>query len=366
MSLDRRQVLTSAAVLAAGAVGVSAIARGADRDGSPPRALGDTPAHGAHQAGIDRPVDPQTFALVSVVDVATQTRAELGDMLAALGRTIAAHTADGSGDLTATVAVGPRLVRAAGDGLPGSDPLPLFAGDDRIPASRTGGDLLLALHGSDAGVLERAREAMVWTMRARVRWAQHGFRASAGEGRARNLLGFLDGVVVPRTEFQLQDDVWIPDGPAANGTICVVRRLRLDVDGFRSLPVRRQERIIGRRLSDGAPLSGGAPLDQVDLGAKTPAGEYVVPAHAHARAAHPSFTGSHLMLRRSYSYANPGSERGLVFISFQRDLDTFVRTQRRLDETDALMHFATATASASFLVLPGFDDARALGATLFR
>ena len=106
-------------------------------------------------------------------------------------------------------------------------------------------------------------------------------------------------------------------------------------------------------------------MAHVDLEAKTPDGRYVTPARSHARAAHPSFTGSTTMLRGSYSFTDSDGSRGLLFRCFQRDLDTFVRTQRRLDDVDDLMRFVTPTASASFLVLPGFDADRPLGATLF-
>ncbi|WP_162794476.1 Dyp-type peroxidase [Nocardioides houyundeii] len=372
MSPDRRQVLTSAAVVTGGALAASVIGRAVDwgRSSAPPgpRSTEDTQdstQDDGHQSGVHRPADPQAYALLTVLDLETTTRAELGAMLRRLGEGIGAAAPAGSGDLTATVGVGPRVVRAAGGSLPGGTPLPGFAGDDRIPSSYVGGDLLLAVHGPDAAAVERVTDRLLSATRGRVRWAQAGSRSSAGHGRARNPLGFLDGVVVPRTDAELADDVWIPEGPAAGGTICVVRRLRLDVDGFRALPVRRQERVIGRRHSDGAPLSGGGPLDQVDLSAKTPDGEYVVPLHSHARAAHPSFTGSGLMLRRSYAYQNGAEDRGLLFISFQRELATFVRTQQRLDEADELMGFSSPTASAAFLVLPGFDDTRPLGATLF-
>ena len=54
-----------------------------------------------------------------------------------------------------------------------------------------------------------------------------------------------------------------------------------------------------------------------------------------------------------------------MFICFQNELDTFVKTQHRLDEVDDLMAFAKPTASASFLVLPGFTRDEPLGSTLF-
>jgi dye decolorizing peroxidase len=171
--------------------------------------------------------------------------------------------------------------------------------------------------------------------------------------------------MVPHGEDELAENVWIAAGPAAGGTLCVVRRLRLDVAGFADRPVAERDAIIGRHRTDGSPLSGGARDDEVDLRAKTEAGDYLTPAHSHVRAAHPSFTGSRLMLRRGYAFGTEPDDSGLMFICFQNDLDTFVKTQQRLDEVDDLMAFAEPTASASFLVLPGFGRETPLGAALF-
>ncbi len=190
----------------------------------------------------------------------------------------------------------------------------------------------------------------------------------------RNPLGFHDGVIVPRGDDALAENVWIADGPAAGGTVCVVRQLRLDVARFGADPIAEQEATIGRHKADGSPLTGGGPLDEVDLRAKAPDGELITPLRSHARAAHPSFTGSHLMLRRGYAYSNGpvldatsavADDQGLLFICFQRELDDFVRTQHRLDETDDLMDYARPVASGSFLILPGFTADAPLGTSLF-
>jgi dye decolorizing peroxidase len=85
---------------------------------------------------------------------------------------------------------------------------------------------------------------------------------------------------------------------------------------------------------------------------------------AHLRRAHTTSVGVGLMLRRSYSTDDPAP--GLLFISFQNDIRTFTNTLTRMDNGDALLSFTTTTASATFLVLPGFDERRPLGATLFR
>ena len=94
-----------------------------------------------------------------------------------------------------------------------------------------------------------------------------------------------------------------------------------------------------------------------------------MPTHAHARAAHPSYTASRLMLRRSYSYRASDTDHGHLFISHQNDVQAFAKTQLRLDDVDDLMKYVTPTATAAFAILPGTSDSagasRPLGSTLF-
>ncbi|MBG6055640.1 dye decolorizing peroxidase [Salinibacterium sp. CAN_S4] len=324
------------------------------------------PASGCYQAGIHLPASPQLFGRIAVLEIGGST---LG-WLAALGRRVIQLTEDGDGeilpdgpgDLTISVGIGPRLVRAADPTIIGTTDLPAFAGDEGITPGHVGGDVLLAVHSSDPTVLAAVVDDLALLIPESTRqWEQATFRGAGVGTKARNTLGFMDGVIVPRTSDELDRGVWVTSGPLAGGTVCVIRRLAIDTTRFRTLDIGEREGVIGRTLTDGAPLSGGGPDDQIDLNSKTPEGEFIVPAHAHARAAHPSFTGSELMLRRSYSYDN-GVDSGLVFISFQNDLRTFVATQQRLDEMDALMKFTRPTASGTFLVLPGFDAVTPLGA----
>lgn len=366
----RREILIG---LLAGAAGAGAGVAGAvtfssDRPGDTAPDGGGTDAvaaNGRTQAGIDRPGTPQPFGRLLVLDV--DLAADVVAWLGALGAGILDAT---TGDLTVTVGVGPALVAALDPALPGAEDLPEFRGDADIPPERRGGDVLLAAYGSDPGVLRPVlHDLAAGIPGAVVRWEQALFRGPGSGTRVRNPLGFHDGIVVPHGDAELDDNVWITDGPLAGGSICVVRRLRLDIEGFRSLPVADQERIIGRRRIDGTPLSGGGPDDDVDLSARTPEGDPVIDAHAHVRAAHPSFTGSRLMLRRGYAFddgtdATGTDDAGLAFICFQSDLRTFVATQHRLDELDALGAFSTPTASGTFLILPGFDAERPLGSAL--
>ncbi|MFE3761765.1 Dyp-type peroxidase [Streptomyces sp. NPDC059104] len=331
-------------------------------------AHGPAGANGARQAGVDRPEQPQTHSVVSVYDLPAQARsarvaARLGEAVFGLtgkpGRPLGVE----NGDLTVTVGLGPRLVGPAGRGLPGGLRLPAFAREERT-ARTWSGDLLVQVCASDPVVVALADTRLAEVLAAEGvmgRWSQAGFRPPGG-GPVRNLLGFPDGIENPRTRPELDREVWLDGpGPFADGTIAVVRRLRIDVTGFLAQSVTRQEEAVGRRKADGAPLSGGEALDRLDLLAKTPRGRYLVPAMAHARRANPNTTGSGRMLRRGYTYRNGPEDQGLLFVSFQRALRTFTATQRRLDDGDDLMRFVTATASGAFFVPRAFTPERPLG-----
>lgn len=359
---------------------------------SPPGAPGRVHPHGAHQAGIARPATPQPHGVMAVLDLhdAPPSAADpafavsLRALVAQLGVDISSLTApldsdeattdalpDGAGDLSVTVGLGPRVIAAVDPSLPGAQPLPRFASDGDLAPDRVGGDIMLAAYSSDPNA---ARHAVSWLAAripgASIRWIQRLFRGPGRGTVTRNPLGFHDGIIVPHGA-ELDEHVWIPDGPFAGGTLCVIRRLRLQASRFEAEPRARQESIIGRRKGDGTPLSGGKPLGEVDLLAKSPEGDFIVPARSHVRAAHPSFTGSNLMLRRGYAFDDgpigddpEARDAGLMFTCFQRDLRTFVQTQHRLDETDDLMAYVTPTASATFLVLPGFAPDRPLGSSI--
>lgn len=215
----------------------------------------------------------------------------------------------------------------------GIDGLPEFPGD-AVLSQDLGGRLFLQICGDDPEAVRDAAGRL--RPDGPLRWREQGFcHADRTNG-----LGFQDGIVVPKTAEEFDQEVWLPDG----STIAVVRRMKLDVAAFTALPVADQERVFGRRKHDAVPLSGG---EEVDLSAKTPDGEYVIPVDAHVRRAHPLMAGAGLMLRRSYNYAE-----GLLFISYQRELKTFVNTMYRMVEGDALLRYATTTSSAAFRIPP--------------
>lgn len=328
-AISRRNLLLGA--------GTAALAAGCAPAPATPSAIDP---YGVHQAGVDTPA--QRHCAVSVWNVSEPDVAALGREIAAL-RGNPALEGMPTADLTATIGLGPRLSPAVAE-------LPEFPGD-RVAPSERGGDLLLQICGDDPLSVSLASDVLGRATRGTLRWKQNAFRGpSTSASPARNMLGFPDGIVVPTEPAR---EVWLDDG----GTIAVVRRMRLAVGDFLARPVAEQERVFGRRKADGKPLSGG---DEVDLGAKSPDGQYLIPADAHVRWAHPLSAGVPTMLRRSYNYDNGGDDRGLLFISFQRELRTFVNTAYRMADGDALLRFATTTASAAFHVLPGFSAGKPL------
>ncbi|MEV0675174.1 Dyp-type peroxidase [Actinosynnema sp. NPDC050436] len=365
------------AFLGAGATALAAGLAGCEPGVTRPeqRAAG-VPPTGRHQAGVALPREAQPHLLVVVADVGDGVA--VGPLLADLGAAVLdlAAGADARllglppGDLTVTVGVGPRLVRAVDPALPGAADLPAFAHERVVPQAR-GGDLLVQLCAGDPVVLPVAAGALLARAgdRVRERWRQSGRRGSTVPvnqevSAPRNVFGFVDGVVGPHTAERQERDLWLAGpGPVAGGTLAVLRRMELDLARFAALPVAAQEAVFGRRRDTSAPLSGGTVATDPDLNAKTPDGRYLIPADAHLRRAHSAAVGVGLMLRRSYSIDEPSP--GLLFMSFQNDIRTFTSTLTRMENGDALLPFTTTTATATFLILPGFDRDHPLGAALF-
>ncbi|WP_432142175.1 Dyp-type peroxidase [Streptomyces sp. bgisy084] len=331
---------------------------------------------GRYQAGITLPQPAQPNLLAVVADLGDAVA--VGPLLAELGQAVLTLTAGTDprllglppGDLTVTIGVGPRLVRMADPALPGAADLPRFSRERIAPHAR-GGDLLIQICAGDPLLLPVVATALLEQAghRLRERWRQSGRRGSnipvsKGISAPRNLFGFIDGIVGPHTTAEHRRHLWLAGpAPVVGGTIAVVRRMELDLPRFTALSVADQEAVFGRRRATGVPLSGGTAAWDPDLGAKTPDGRYLVPADAHVRRANPTMVGVGLMLRRSYSTDAPTP--GLLFMSFQNDLRTFTSTLAHMDDSDALLRFTTTTASATFLILPGFDKQHPLGAKMF-
>jgi dye decolorizing peroxidase len=262
------------------------------------------------------------------------------------------------------------------------DPLPDFS-SDHLDKSRSNGDLWVQIGANDALVAFHALRAIQKDAgsAARIRWQMNGFNRSPGATAhpmtARNLMGQMDGTRNPKpTDADFDKRIFVPESGAtdpswmANGSYAVVRRIRMLLDPWEKLSLKEQEDVIGRRKSDGAPLSGGTETTEMDLEKTDKAGNLVVPINAHARITRPDQNGGAAMLRRPFSYhdgfdTDGVPDAGLLFICWQADpLRGFVPVQRKLDRGDALSSFIRHEASGLFAVPGGAAEGEYVGQRL--
>ncbi|MCG7525134.1 iron uptake transporter deferrochelatase/peroxidase subunit [Streptomyces sp. OfavH-34-F] len=399
-ALTRRRLLGTAG--AAGAAGLALGAAGgatgyaATRDEAPTAltAVGSTEVmfHGKHQPGITTPLQARghLIAFDLAPGAGRKEAAALMRRWSAVARRLMAGepaegAADGPGhDTGVALDAGPSSLTItfgfgygffARTGLtahrpPGLDPLPPFS-SDHLDAGRSNGDLWVQIGADDALVAFHALRAIQReaASTATVRWQMNGFNrtpgATAKPMTARNLMGQVDGTGNPKpTDADFDRRIFVPGGQNAaydwltGGSYAVVRRIRMLLDDWEKLPVEQQERVIGRRKADGAPLSGGTETTPMDLDKVGPDGKLLIPENAHARISSPERNSGAAMLRRPFSYhdgisADGTPDAGLLFICWQADpLRGFVTVQRKLDRGDALSPFLRHEASGLFAV-PG-------------
>ncbi|GAA1847492.1 hypothetical protein GCM10009736_12190 [Actinomadura bangladeshensis] len=251
---------------------------------------------------------------------------------------------------------------------------------DALDRSRSDGDLWVQIGADDPLVavhaLRMLQKAAAGT--AEVRWMMSGFNRARGATdrprTGRNLMGQIDGTGNPDpSEYDAEIFVADTTGPHAwmnGGSYAVVRRIRMLLDSWDRLPLARQERIIGRRKSDGAPLSGGTETTPPNLGAVGPDGALAIAGDAHVRVAAPSSNGGATMLRRGFSYhdglrPDGAPDAGLLFVAWQADPTTgFIQVQRKLDGADGLTRFPRHESSAIFAVPGGADSGGYVGQSL--
>lgn len=413
-AISRRRLLGTAG--AAGATGLVLGAAGgatgyaATRDDAPAAltSVGSTEVmfHGKHQPGITTPL--QARGHLVAFDLAPGAgRKEAAALMRRwsataerlmAGAPLTGGSADGSGhdtgialdagpsSLTVTFGFGATFFERTGlkgHRPPGLDPLPPFSAD-RLDAGRSNGDLWVQIGADDALVAFHALRAVQKeaASTATVRWQMDGFNrtpgATAKPMTARNLMGQIDGTGNPKpADSDFDQRVFVAAGAQdaaydwlTGGSYAVVRRIRMLLDDWEKLPVERQERVIGRRKADGAPLSGGTETTEMDLDKAGPDGKLLIPDNAHARISSPDRNSGAAMLRRPFSYhdgiSSDGSpDAGLLFICWQADpLRGFVPVQRKLDRGDALSPFLRHEASGLFAVPGGAAQGEYVGQRL--
>ncbi|MFE1263762.1 iron uptake transporter deferrochelatase/peroxidase subunit [Streptomyces albogriseolus] len=398
--ISRRRLLGTAGATglvlgaAGGAVGYASAPSGA----TPLTSVGATkvPFHVKHQPGITDPLQSRGHLLAFdlVPGAGRKEAAALLRRWSDTARRLMAGEFDAEGDSDVARDAGPSSLTLtfgfghsffARTGLekqrPAAlDPLPAFS-SDRLDRARSDGDLWVQIGADDALVAFHALRAVQKDAgaAARVRWQMNGFNRSPGATArpmtTRNLMGQIDGTRNPKPEEPDFDErVFVPEQgePAwmANGSYVVVRRIRMLLDDWEKLSLREQEGVIGRRKTDGAPLSGGDETTEMDLEKTDAKGNLAVPFNAHARITRPDQNGGAAMLRRPFSYhdgvdADGTPDAGLLFVCWQADpLRGFVPVQRKLDRGDALTPFVRHEASGLFAVPAGAAEGEYVGQAL--
>lgn len=389
----RRQFLLGGAVAGVGAVAAVGVdlALNSESDAKPVSAPMNgeqtVPFFGAHQAGIDTAAqahgvflgldlhaDVDRAGLIRLMRTLTDDAARLTQGRPALADS-EPELALSPARLTITFGFGAGLVaRAAVTSPTWLGPLPPF-GVDRLRPEFSDGDLLVQVAGDDPLTVAHATRMLLKDARsfASIRWTQQGFRRAYGTERPgttmRNLFGQVDGTTNPEPGTADFDRVvWSEDGWLAGGTGMVIRRIRMDLDKWDRLDRGGRDASVGRTLANGAPLTGTGEFDEPDFEAKTSIGFPVIPQFAHIRRARGD--GSERIFRRAYNYDERPvgaevSESGLIFVSFQADIERqFIPLQRRLDELDLLNEWTVPIGSAVFAIPPGCAEDGFIGEVL--
>lgn len=264
-------------------------------------------------------------------------------------------------------------------GLAGKAPrhltaMPSFPNDVLNPAL-CHGDILVQACSADRKAADAAlqRITAVAGQRLRPRWRVDGFReqntpTADGHASNRDLFGFREGAGNPdvRDAALMNDLVWVPAGSdepgwTAGGSYQVVRQIRFAPALWDAEPTAKQESVIGRRKTDGAPLGHDREDATFDYHAD-PGGQQIA-LDSHIRRANPRTpaTQANRILRRGYSYrrgVDPAGQpdEGLIFVCFQRNLAAgFATVQRRL-AGQALDKYVLPAGGGYFFVLAGRGD----------
>ena len=340
---------------------------------------------GRHQAGIA--LDLQAHSRFIAFDVITKTtKADLAkwaelitDDIIRLTKgepVLADPTEQFAGNparLTVTIGFSPNLLlRLNIEGPEGFSELPAFK-IDRLTPEYSDGDILIHVSADDQLTLFHAARALTRDTEgfANLRWVQEGFSNSAGVNRPgttqRNLMGQVDGTDNPELGTDLFNDlVWIKDGPdwAIGGTQLVLRRIKMNLDSWDRLSSDQKEGVIGRKLSNGAPLTGARERDLPNLDAVDDKGMKIIPPYAHIRKA--AGKSGQQFFRRPFNYEVPGKEAGLLWTAYCANLtEQYVPVQTALDDGDLLNLWTTPVGSSVWVIPRGFSNGETLAAGLF-
>ena len=353
------------------------------------------PFYGKRQSGITTPIQRQVY--FAVLDLATEdletirgifkswttyiARMMQGELVEAYKSNTMLPPTDtgeavgmGTERLTITVGVSPSFLEKlnlTSKKLPELEDLPKFA-RDQLQEAFTGGDICIQACAEDAQVAFHAVRNLLRKGREHLtlKWSQTGYAAITSQGSTpRNLFGFKDGTANVTSQDDFDRVIWCDqDNWMKNGTYLIVRRVQMHLETWDRTSLREQENTFGRHRDSGAPLGAVDEFDPVDLELKDDKGNLVIPEDCHVRLA--KEVGEEIY-RRAFSYANGIDPRtgqfdaGLLFISFQKDPQQFIKVQKNLGTKDKLNEYITHVGSGLFAILPGVEEGGYLGQSLF-
>lgn len=245
--------------------------------------------------------------------------------------------------------------------IPEFKELPHFP-KDQLREELTGGDICIQVCADDPQVAFHALRNLVRKERGNVslKWIQSGFLPK-GKETPRNLFGFKDGTVNPNKNSEYDKEVWYDkDNWFKDGTFLIVRKIQMFIDTWDRTNLQEQENTFGRYKKNGAPFGSGDEFSKVDM-SKLPVDSHVFLARK----------ANSKILRRGFSYADGVIEgtgqfdTGLLFISFQKDPEQFIKIQNMLGADDKLNEYIKHIGSGIFAVLPGVEKGEYLGQDLF-
>lgn len=347
------------------------------------------PFYGEHQAGIETPA--QANATFVAFDLRPEVDREAIGRLMRLWTDDAARLTRGEpiiGDSSAQMATNPSGLtitfgfgRGAFEqaGMPDAWPLDVDSIPaypiDRLEAKWNDGDIVIQVGGDDQNTNFHAVHQLMRTGKSFTTplWIQRGFLDAAGVNTGsigRNLLGQVDGqanAAPGSTDFAQRTWMTAP-AAMAGGTTMVLRRIQFGMDSWDKMSEKVKGTVIGRDLETGAPLSGGDATTPMDLEAMDADGDSpAIGDNAHARLA---FTDNNQgITRRGYNYddgiENGVRDVGLIFVSFQAEIERYLRIQEALARIDSLNKWTTPVGSALFIVPPGTEQGGWIGETVF-
>ena len=399
--ISRRDFIKKAGMMGAGAMMAPSIMKLLFGGTSPKDALAleeanqAIPFYGKRQSGITTPIQRQVY--FAVLDLATEdletirgifkswttyiARMMQGELVEAYKSNTMLPPTDtgeavgmGTERLTITVGVSPSFLEKlnlTSKKLPELEDLPKFA-RDQLQEAFTGGDICIQACAEDAQVAFHAVRNLLRKGREHLtlKWSQTGYAAITSQGSTpRNLFGFKDGTANVTSQDDFDRVIWCDrDNWMKNGTYLIVRRVQMHLETWDRTSLKEQENTFGRHRDSGAPLGAVDEFDPVDLELKDDKGNLVIPEDCHVRLA--KEVGEEIY-RRAFSYANGIDPRtgqfdaGLLFISFQKDPQQFIKVQKNLGTKDKLNEYITHVGSGLFAILPGVEEGGYLGQSLF-